>query len=127
MNKDIISINIDIIDSGTTIKLDRTSTDLAIVLHGLIAGAVKSLYNSQASKMIANLLAVNAGLKKDVRICKKDFPFVAVADDIYNGVREFYGWDAKDEARLCCRYIYDELQIPSAGTVYDEDSNLNID
>lgn len=127
MDKDIITIKIDVFEAGTAIKIDRTSEDLGAVLHGLIAGSLKSLYNHQKCKLIADLLAVIAGLKKDVRITRRDFPFVPVAEDVYNGVRAFFGSGATEAIRLCCRCIYDELQVPAALNVYSEDSGLNID
>lgn len=129
MTDNIVNIEIDIMEGGVNIAIDRAQTSVGFLAFGIISGALKAFYAEYACENIAKYLAVAAGLKDDtVEVNSYDYKYIAVANKILAGVRElFAGFEFYEfEVARCCRYIYDDLLIPSSSSVYSNMRDLKI-
>lgn len=129
MTDHIVNIEIDTLEGGVNIAIDRAQTSVAFLAFGIISGALKAFYADHACETIAKYLAVAAGLRDDaVEINSADYKYLIVANKVLAGVRQLFdGFDNYDfEVALCCRYIYDDLQIPSSSATYHFFDELKI-
>ena len=121
MTDHIVNIEIDTIEGGVNIAIDRAQTSIGFLAFGIISGALKAFYAEHACETIAKYLAVAAGLRDDaVEVNSADYKYLIVANKVLAGVRQLYdGFDNYDfEVARCCRYIYDDLHFPSSPDVY---------
>lgn len=117
----IVNIEIDTLEGGANISIDRAQTSVGFLAFGIISGSLKAFYNHYACCLIARYLSVAAGFRKGgVEMDSDQYRYAVVANKILAGVRQlFEGFeDYEFEVARCCRYIYDELLLPSSGNVY---------
>lgn len=129
MNDNIVNIEIDTIEGGVNIAIDRAQTSIGFLAFGIISGALKAFYNQHACGIIANFLSVAAGFRTGaVEVDSIDYKYFVVANKILAGVRKLFDGfaDYDYEVARCCRYIYDELQIPSSNSVYFNMDDMKI-